>query len=89
MTNDFPFGAEQPQTCFVRINKLFPRFSIVLSSNTIKQVSDFTAIAYTVMYREAILKHGIPRTKLYVHLTTLLQHVPLFQFRNEKLRFFG
>ena len=43
-----------------------------------KQVTDITAIPYTYMCQEAILKLGMPRTKIYVHLTALLEHVPLF-----------
>ena len=37
---------------------------------------------------EAILKLGMPRTKIYVHLTALLSHASLFQPRSKKLWFF-
>ena len=50
---------------------------------------DITAIAYTIMCREPILKLGMPRTKIqyYVHLTALLQRAPLLQSRSKKLDF--
>ena len=53
-----------------------------------KQVIDITTIACTIMHREAIPKLGMPRTKIYVHLKALLQHVPLFQSRKQKALIF-
>ena len=49
MTNDFSYGAEQPQTRFASINKLSPLVRIVLRSKAIKQVTNITVIAYSVM----------------------------------------
>ena len=64
MTNDFFHGAEQPQTCFGWINELSPLLRIVLRSKAMKQVIDITAIAYTIMYGEAILKLGMQLMKI-------------------------
>ena len=71
LTNAFPYRSEQPQTCFALINKLSPIIRIVLKSKAMKQVISINAIAYTFMNREAILKLGIPQTKICVHLTAL------------------
>ena len=67
MTNDFSYGAEQPQICFASISELSPLVINMLRSKAMKLVTDISAITYTVMYREAILKLGMALTKIYIH----------------------
>ena len=52
-TNEFPYEVEPSQTCFACIKELSPLVMILLRSKAKKQVIDITAMAFTIMNREA------------------------------------